>query len=248
MKINNNMAAMFALNRLNRNSNKLGKAAKKAASGMRINSAGDDASGYSISEKMRVQLRALSQNIENMQTGRSMMAIAEGGIQEIIENLRYIKEKALNAANDTNTDSDRAIIQKEVDQRLNQIDDIAAQTNYNGKYLLNGNYKQINPHARSVIVADGTDSKIRQNTVTNLLDGFSIVGSTMTAGGDDSFGYYDPPDSSAWKELTATHSFTATDTARDAKADGKLRWIFLWQQCQGELCLIPRVLTGRALP
>ena len=133
MKINNNMSALFTLNELNRNGNKLGKVAKKAASGMRINSAGDDASGYSISEKMRVQLRALSQNIENVQTGRSMMAIAEGGIQEIIENLRYIKEKAINAANDTNTDKDRSIIQKEVDQRLNQIDDIAAQTNYNGK-------------------------------------------------------------------------------------------------------------------
>ena len=89
MKINNNMSALFTLNELNRNGNKLGKVAKKAASGMRINSAGDDASGYSISEKMRVQLRALSQNIENVQTGRSMMAIAEGGIQEIIENLRY---------------------------------------------------------------------------------------------------------------------------------------------------------------
>ena len=69
MKINNNMSALFTLNELNRNGNKLGKVAKKAASGMRINSAGDDASGYSISEKMRVQLRALSQNIENVQTG-----------------------------------------------------------------------------------------------------------------------------------------------------------------------------------
>ena len=195
MKINNNMSALFTLNELNRNGNKLGKVAKKAASGMRINSAGDDASGYSISEKMRVQLRALSQNIENVQTGRSMMAIAEGGIQEIIENLRYIKEKAINAANDTNTDKDRSIIQKEVDQRLNQIDDIAAQTNYNGKYLLNGDYKQIKPHSQSVIVSDGNDSKIRQNTVTNLLGAFSIVGSTMAAGVGNVLGYYDPPDS-----------------------------------------------------
>ena len=94
MKINNNMGAVFVLNELNRNGNKLGKAAKRAASGMKINSAGDDASGYSISEKMRVQIRALSQNIENVQTGRSMMAIAEGGIQEIVENLHYIKRTA----------------------------------------------------------------------------------------------------------------------------------------------------------
>ncbi|MBQ5651796.1 MAG: flagellin, partial [Selenomonadaceae bacterium] len=115
MKLNNNMAALFALNELNRNSNRLGKAAKKAAAGLKLNSAGDDASGYSISEKMRVQLRALSQDVENVQTGRNMVAVAEGGIQEIIENLRYIKEKAINAANDHNTDAVRAFIQKEVD-------------------------------------------------------------------------------------------------------------------------------------
>lgn len=245
MKINNNMSALFTLNELNRNGNKLGKVAKKAASGMRINSAGDDASGYSISEKMRVQLRALSQNIENVQTGRSMMAIAEGGIQEIIENLRYIKEKAINAANDTNTDKDRSIIQKEVDQRLNQIDDIAAQTNYNGKYLLNGDYKQIKPHSQSVIVSDGNDSKIRQNTVTNLLGAFSIVGSTMIAGGGNDLGYYDPPDSYTWKELTATHSFTATDTARDAKADGKLKVDFSAATVAGGGVSYPQSFDGQ---
>ena len=137
-----------------------------------------------------------------------MMAIAEGGIQEIIENLRYIKEKAINAANDTNTDSDRAIIQKEVDQRLNQIDDIAAQTNYNGKYLLNGDYKQIKTHSQSVIVSDGNDSKIRQNTVTNLLGAFSIVGSTMAAGGGNGLGYYDPPDSYTWSRSLSVILFS----------------------------------------
>ena len=140
MKINNNMAALSVLNELNRNSNKLGCMAEKAASGVCINFAGDDASGYSISEKMRVQLRSLAQDVENVQTGRNMVAVAEGGIQEIIENLRYIKEKAVNAANDHNTDADRAFIQKEVDARLEEINDIASSTTYNGRILLNGDY------------------------------------------------------------------------------------------------------------
>ena len=172
MKINNNMSALFTLNELNRNSNKLGKVAKKAASGMKINSAGDDASGYSISEKMRVQLRALAQNVENVQTGRNMVAVAEGGIQEIIENLRYIKEKAINAANDHNTDADRALIQKEVDARLEEINDIASSTNYNGRVLLNGDYGE--GKVRGVSIAPGYNMKA--NTLTNLTSAFTIVG------------------------------------------------------------------------
>lgn len=172
MKLNNNMAALFALNELNRNSNRLGKAAKKAAAGLKLNSAGDDASGYSISEKMRVQLRALSQDVENVQTGRNMVAVAEGGIQEIIENLRYIKEKAINAANDHNTDADRAFIQKEVDARLEEINDIASSTAYNGRLLLNGDYGE--GKVLGVSVTPGYNMKA--NTLTNLTSAFTIAG------------------------------------------------------------------------
>lgn len=172
MVIFNNMAAMSALNETNCNTSKLGKVIKQAASGMRINSAGDDASGYSISEKMRVQLRALAQNVENVQTGRNMVAVAEGGIQEIIENLRYIKEKAINAANDHNTDADRALIQKEVDARLEEINDIASSTTYNGRVLLNGDYGE--GKVRGVSITPGYNMKA--NTLSNLTSAFTIVG------------------------------------------------------------------------
>lgn len=141
MTIMNNLSAMMALGELNKNNSTLDKQLKKVSSGMRINSAGDDASGYAISEKMRTRLRSLDQDIRNTQTGGSMLRVAEGGVQSIIDELRTIKELALNAANDHNTDLDRATIQKEVDNRLANIDDIAVETNYNGKRLLDGSIR-----------------------------------------------------------------------------------------------------------
>ena len=143
MKIVNNSSAQSSLNQLNRNNSNLGKALKKVATGQKINSAGDNASDYGISEKMRVQIRALDQDKQNVQNGSTMLKIAHGGIQEIVNDLRAMKELAINAANDSNTDADRAIIQKEFDQRRAAIDDIATWTNYNSKALLDGTYKNV---------------------------------------------------------------------------------------------------------
>ena len=95
MKINNNIAALSVLNELNRNSNKLGCMAEKAASGVCINFAGDDASGYSISEKMRVQLRSLAQDVENVQTGRNMVAVAEGGFRRLLKTYDISRKRRL---------------------------------------------------------------------------------------------------------------------------------------------------------
>ena len=130
----------MALGELRKNNSKLDKSSRQAASGVKIGGAGDGASEYSISEKMRVQIRGLEQDIANAQTGTNLIKTAEGGIQEIINNLRSLKELALNAANDHNTDLDRETIQKEVNSRLATIDDIASTTNYNGRTLLNGDY------------------------------------------------------------------------------------------------------------
>ena len=141
MKVKNNLAATNTLNTLNRNSNNLSKSLKKVSTGMELNSSGDDASGYSISERMRVQIRALGQDIQNVQTGNNLVAVAEGAIQSIINNLRSMKEMCLNAMNDHNTDKDRATLQKEYDKRLELIQDIASETNYNGKILLDGRYE-----------------------------------------------------------------------------------------------------------
>ena len=137
MVVKNNMAAVNTLNTLNKNQSELAKSLQKVSSGMKINSAGDDASGMAISERMRVQVRALDQDDTNTKNGSALLRTAEGAVQSTIEILKTLKDKAINAANDTNTDEDRALIQKEVDRLIDQIDDNAL-TTYNGKYLIDG--------------------------------------------------------------------------------------------------------------
>lgn len=139
MVVKNNMSAVSTLNTLNKNSSALAKSLQKVSSGMKINSAADDASGYAISERMRVQIRGLDQANSNTQSGSSMMKVAEGAVSSTVDILKTLKEKVINAANDTNTDSDRQTIQKELDQSIDQIDDNANVT-YNGKYLVDGSH------------------------------------------------------------------------------------------------------------
>lgn len=98
-------------------------------------------SGKDLGERMRVQMRGLDQDNKNTQNGNSMMKVAEGSIQSTVDIIKTLKEKVLNAANDTNTDSDRAQIQKEMDQMIDQIDDNANVT-YNGKYLVDGTHNR----------------------------------------------------------------------------------------------------------
>ena len=142
MVVKNNMSAISTLNTLNKNSSALAKSLQKVSSGMKINSAADDASGYAISERMRVQIRGLDQANQNTQNGSSMMKVAEGAVSSTVDILKTLKEKAINAANDTNTDSDRQTIQKELNQSIDQIDDNANVT-YNGKYLVDGSKNTI---------------------------------------------------------------------------------------------------------
>ena len=142
MVVKHNMSAISTLNTLNKNSSALTKSLAKVSSGMKINSAQDDASGYAISERMRVQIRSLDQANQNTQNGSSMMKTAEGAVSSTVEILKTLKEKVINAANDTNTDADRQTIQKELNQSIDQIDDNANVT-YNGKYLVDGSKNTI---------------------------------------------------------------------------------------------------------
>lgn len=136
--IKNNMPSLRTLNQLNKNTNLLAKSLQKVSSGMKINSAADSASAYSISEGMRVQLRALDQCNANTKTGANMLSVAAGAIDNQIDLIKRMKEIALDAANDTNTDADRAIMQKEVNGRLMELNSISYSTEYNGRQLLNG--------------------------------------------------------------------------------------------------------------
>lgn len=181
MVIYNNMGAIKTINALNKNNSQMSKDLQKVSSGMRINNAADGASEYSIGKKMEVMVRSLGQDIENTQTGRKLVKTAEGGIQEIIENMRSMKEMAINSANDTNTDIDRAIIQKEFSERMQEITDIAATTNYNGRLLLNGDYYE---PGSSIVQSGGTspmtDGVSRDNTVLGLFQNLSRVTMTKT--------------------------------------------------------------------
>ena len=134
MVVKNNREALNALNTLNKNESAMRSSLQKVSSGMKINSAADDASGYAISEKMRVRIRGLDQATANTQNATSMMKTAEGALQSNIDIMRKLKEKAIDAANDTNTDIDRATIQKEINQLVTQMDDNASAT-FNGKPL-----------------------------------------------------------------------------------------------------------------
>lgn len=137
--IKNNTSAVNTLNKLDANAAQMAKNLEKVSTGMKINSAGDDASGYAISEKMRVQARSLGQDDMNAQNAISLLTVAEGAVQNTVDILRGMKEKAIEAANDTNSDADRAIIQKTINQNIDQINDNAAVT-YNDIRMLDGSH------------------------------------------------------------------------------------------------------------
>ena len=173
MVVKNNMSAINTLNTLNKNHSALSKSLQKVSSGMRINSAADDASGYAISERMRVQIRSLDQDNRNTQNGNSMMKVAEGAVSSTVEILKTLKEKVINAANDTNTDSDRQQIQKELDQSIDQINDNANVT-YNGKYLVDGSHNRR--------VNDGsTTGDVKTHLTNESLDATTKWGSSISS-------------------------------------------------------------------
>ena len=140
MTVMHNASAQLSLGELNKNINKLGKALAIVASGQKINGAKDDSASFAISEVMREKIRSLEQDVQNVQNGSAMLKTAEGGIQNIVDELRELRELAIDAANDSNTDDDRRVLQKVLDQKRANIEDIAVSTNYNGKRLLDGAY------------------------------------------------------------------------------------------------------------
>lgn len=156
MVITHNMAASEALHTLHKNASKLEKDLRKVASGMKINSAGDDASAYAISERMRVQIRGLDQAKANAQNASSLMRTAEGAVQSTVDVLRTIKEKAINAANDHNSDADRATIQREIDQQIDQVDENAS-VQFNGRYLFDGKADRADTAQDTIIKALHTE-------------------------------------------------------------------------------------------
>jgi flagellin len=141
MVVQHNMQAMNANRMLGVTTGAQTKSAEKLSSGYKINRAADDAAGLSISEKMRKQIRGLDQASTNAQDGISAVQTAEGALTEVHSMLQRMNELAVQAANGTNSDSDRSSIQDEIDQLTTEIDRVAETTKFNETYLLKGNGK-----------------------------------------------------------------------------------------------------------
>lgn len=141
MRINHNIASLNTYRQLTINNTAGSKSLEKLSSGYRINRAGDDAAGLAISEKMRGQIRGLNQAERNAQDAISLIQTAEGALNETHSILQRMRELAVQAASDTNTDDDRGELQKEIGQLLKEIDRISTDTEFNTMKLLNGSYE-----------------------------------------------------------------------------------------------------------
>ena len=138
MVVQHNMTAANANRMLGITTGELAKATEKLSSGYKVNRAADDASGLSISEKMRKQIRGLTQASANAQDGISMVQTAEGALTEVHDMLQRMNELAVKAANGTLSSADRSNVQDELDQLTSEIDRVSTTTKFNELYLLSG--------------------------------------------------------------------------------------------------------------
>lgn len=134
--INTNSLSLIAQNNLNKSQKSLGTAIERLSSGLRINSAKDDAAGQAISNRFSASINGLSQASRNANDGISIAQTTEGALNEVNDNLQNIRRLTVQAQNGTNSDSDKASIQAEITQRLAEIDRISAQTEFNGVNVL----------------------------------------------------------------------------------------------------------------
>jgi flagellin len=140
MIINHNMSALYADRQLGVTQLDVSKSIEKLSSGMRINRAGDDASGLAVSEKMRSQIRGLNQAERNIQNGVSFIQVTEGYLQETQDILHRLRELSVQSANGIYTDEDRMQIQVEVSQLIDEVDRIASHAQFNGMNLITGTF------------------------------------------------------------------------------------------------------------
>ena len=138
--INTNVASLNAQRNLNRSQGLLNQSLERLSTGLRINSAKDDAAGLAISERFTTQIRGLNQAVRNASDGISLAQTTESALGELTNNLQRIRELAIQSVNATNSASDRAALNAEVQERIAEVDRIAKQTNFNGVKVLDGSF------------------------------------------------------------------------------------------------------------
>ena len=139
--VNTNIGSLNAQRSLASSSNELATAMERLSSGKKINSAADDAAGFAIAERMTAQVRGLNMATKNANDGLSMLAVIENATNDVTDMLQRMRELAVQAANDTNSATDRGYLQKEADALLAEINRVASQTQYNGQTVLDGSYQ-----------------------------------------------------------------------------------------------------------
>ncbi|KFX07930.1 flagellin [Pectobacterium betavasculorum] len=170
--INTNIMSLVTQNNLNKSQSSLGTAIERLSSGLRINSAKDDAAGQAIANRMTAQVKGLTQAARNANDGISLTQTAEGNLNEINNNLQRIRELAVQAASDTNTADDRTSIGTEIQQRLDEIDRISKTASFNGTALLDGSATsikiQVGSNATADYVIEITDDSLLKSDTTTL--------------------------------------------------------------------------------
>ena len=178
MVVQHNLTAMNSNRMLGVTTSAQAKSTEKLSSGYKINRAADDAAGLSISEKMRKQIRGLTQASSNAQDGISAVQTAEGALNEVQDMLQRMNELAVKAANGTNSEDDRNYIQDEVNQLIKEIDRVSTTTKFNETYLLKGDdtAEFTKPTATTVTFADGDGAGGKAKITVNLADAKATSG------------------------------------------------------------------------
>ncbi len=186
--INTNIASLNAQRNLTSSQSALQTSLQRLSSGLRINSAKDDAAGLAITDRMTSQIRGLNQAARNANDGVSLAQTAEGGLTEVSNNLQRIRELAVQSANATNTSSDRASLSSEVTQLLAEIQRVSTTTQFNGQNILDGTFTgaqfQVGANANQTITASTGNAQISAIGAYQYNNSSSTVSGTALASGD----------------------------------------------------------------
>ena len=186
MRINHNISALNAWRALDNVNTSMGKTLEKLSSGLRINRAGDDAAGLAISEKMRGQIKGLDMAVKNAQDAISLIQTAEGALTETHSILQRMRELAVQAASDTNTDVDRNQVQLELDQLREEIDRISRTTEYNTMKLLDGKIESFRGTVDAKVVTGGNINVQLSSVSSDAVEGTYIIEVGQLSGGASS--------------------------------------------------------------
>ncbi|CDM24590.1 Flagellar biosynthesis protein FliC [Castellaniella defragrans 65Phen] len=184
--INTNYLALVSQNNLNKSQSSLNSAIQRLSSGLRINSAKDDAAGQAIANRFTANIKGLTQAARNANDGISMAQTTEGSLNEINNNLQRIRELTVQAYNGTNSSDDLNSINAEIKQRLDEIQRVADQTQFNGTKVLNGSAAsgiaiQVGANDGETITISGTDARV--NTLLSGTSAINSNGLVITASG-----------------------------------------------------------------